>query len=317
VDPDTGEVLDLHAIRQAEHQMRQHFPEPWPNFRRDVEEHLSDAAEHPVLVSRAPQRRNGGAAHEETIRSIKRVEAGMSSVKTRLTSLKPADLARLAGKEDPRNESLYAAIEKRLLSHGGDGAKAFAENQPPLYKPGKDGGDAVDPTGRKVVVRSVRLVQTQPSGLPVRGGIAKNDTMVRTDVFTKNGKFYLVPVYMADTVRGELPNRAIIAHKPESEWDLMDDTYTFLFSLHRNDYVVVRRKGKETVCGYFGGCHRGTGSINLWAHDRRKSVGKDGCVEGIGVKTAEAVEKWHVDVLGRLHKGHAEVRHGLAKRGRK
>ena len=43
----------------------------------------------------------------------------------------------------------------------------------------------------------------------MRGGIAKNDTMLRVDVFTKAGKFHLVPVYVHHRVTG-LPNRAIV-----------------------------------------------------------------------------------------------------------
>ncbi len=64
------------------------------------------------------------------------------------------------------------------------------------------------------------MVIDKLSGIPVRGGIAKNDTMLRVDVFTKAGRFHLVPVYVHHAVAKELPNRAIVAFKDEDEVDL-------------------------------------------------------------------------------------------------
>jgi CRISPR-associated endonuclease Csn1 len=54
-------------------------------------------------------------------------------------------------------------------------------------------------------VRSVKLVD-KLTGIPVRGGIAKNDIMLQVDIFTKAGKFHLVPVYVYHKVAKELPN---------------------------------------------------------------------------------------------------------------
>lgn len=39
---------------------------------------------------------------------------------------------------------------------------------------------------------------------------------------------------------------------------------------------------------------------------------KDGLIRGIGVKTALKVEKFHVDVLGRIYPAKPESRRGLA-----
>lgn len=84
VDIDTGEILNPAMYDQIE----KHFPNPWPHFRNEVEARLklddpvmlreemqrlgtySDEAlqsVRPLFVSRAPQRRNSGAAHMETI----------------------------------------------------------------------------------------------------------------------------------------------------------------------------------------------------------------------------------------------------------
>jgi CRISPR-associated endonuclease Csn1 len=258
----------------------------------------------PLFVSRAPQRRNGGAAHKDTIYAQPqwlKAQGGVTQ-KVPLTSLTLKDLDNLI---DPhRNEKLYAAIRTRLETHGGKGDKAFPASNP-LRKPDKAG----NPTGP--IVRTVTLVIDKLSGIPVRGGIAKNDTMLRVDVFTKAGKFHLVPVYVHHKVKG-LPDRAIVAFKDETEWTLIDDSFAFCFSLHANDFVRVTQKGKPPIVGYYSSCHRGTGNINLWAHDRNQQVGKGGAIEGIGVKTALSIEKFHVDVLGNCYPAPPEKRCELA-----
>jgi CRISPR-associated endonuclease Csn1 len=302
-DPETGEIVDIIALRKIEMQ----FPVPWPAFRTDLLDRLSPIPirHAPVLVSRAPKRRHGGAAHQETIRSCKRMESeGVSTVKTPLSKLKQVDLERLSGRNDPRNAALYGLIAERLQQFGGDGAKAFAANQPPLHKPCAE--------GQGNVVRSVTLEKTQISGVPVRQGVADNDTMLRVDLFTKANRYYLVPVYVADKVKTELPNKAIIGAKPENVWDVMDTSYEFLYSIYPNDYLVIKFKNKPDIEGYYGGCDRSTGAINLWTHDRNNAIGKAGLIRGIGVKTALLVEKFHVDVLGQRYPAKKEIRHGLA-----
>ena len=306
VDIETGEIVNP-AMHQ---QLREHFPDPWPYFRHELEARLKIdspellreemarlgsyseeelAALKPLFVSRAPQRRNGGAAHKDTIygQPEKFKEKGSVSQKAPLSSLTLKDLDLLA---DPhRNTKLYGAIRERLEAHGGKGDKAFPASNP-LRKPDKDG----NPTGP--IVRTVTKVIDKLSGIPVRGGIAKNDTMLRVDVFTKAGKFHLVPVYVHHRVTG-LPNRAIVAFKDEEEWTLIDESFEFLFSLHPNDLVRIHQKGKQPILGYYASCHRGTGNLNVWAHDRSTVVGKDGMLEGIGVKTALTLERVHISQM--------------------
>ncbi len=320
VDPATGEIVDLAALRQLE----QAFPAPWPHFRHELEGRLkiddaeqlraemarfgtypADALEalRPLFVSRAPQRRNGGAAHKDTIygQSARMKASGSVTQKVPLQSLTLKDLDRLA---DPqRNQKLYAAIRARLDMHGGKGDKAFPADAP-LRKPGRDGM----PDGP--VVRTVTMVVEKMSGIPIRGGIAKNDSMLRIDVFSKNGKFHLVPVYVHHRVSG-LPDRAIVAYKDEAEWTLIDESYAWCFSVYPNDLLRITLKSVVQL-GYYAGCDRSTGAISLWAHDRSQHVGSGGLIRGIGVKTALRIEKFNVGVLGDVHPAKPEKRRGLA-----
>jgi CRISPR-associated endonuclease Csn1 len=320
VDTETGEIVNPAAFARLE----RHFPAPWAEFRHELETRLkeddpaklraamealgtypSDALDklRPLFVSRAPQRRNGGAAHKDTIYAQpERLKAqGGVTQKVPLASLMLKDLESLV---DPhRNEKLYAAIRARLEAHGGKGDKAFPPGNP-LRKPDRDG----NPTGP--IVRTVTMVIDKLSGIPVRGGVVKNDTMLRVDVFAKGGKFHLVPVYVFHAVTS-LPNRTIVAHRDEEEWPIIDDTFAFTFSLYPNDLVRVTQKS-ATFFGYYAGCDRGSGNVNLWAHDRNQRVGKDGLIRGIGVKTALMIEKFNVDVLGAIYPAPPEQRGGLA-----
>lgn len=320
VDLQTGEIVNPAMHRQ----LKEHFPDPWPGFRHELETRLftDDPAQlhtaleglgtyspdaldalKPLFVSRAPQRRNGGAAHKDTIYAQPahlKTKGGVTQ-KVPLTSLSLKDMDTLI---DPhRNEKLYGAIRARLEAHGGKGDKAFPASNP-LRKPDRDG----NPTGP--VVRAVTKIIDKQSGIPIRGGLAKNDSMLRVDVFTKGGKFHLVPVYVHHKVKG-LPDRAIIQGRDETEWTLIDESFGFCFSLYPNDLVRISLKSEHHL-GYYAGCDRSTGAVSIWAHDRNQKVGKDGLIRGIGVKTAVAVEKFHVDVLGNLYPAPPEKRRDLA-----
>lgn len=336
VDMETGEIVNLAMFAQNQLRLQAHFPEPWANFRNEVEARLKvdDPAQlrahlqvlgtyppealeraRPLFVSRAPQRRNSGAAHKETVYGKASTKESPNRVteKASLSSLtlKDVDIANGRLVEPHRNVRLYAAIRERLQNYavnggkfGVGGNKAFPLDNP-LYKPDKNG----EPTGP--IVRTVTLEIKNMTGIALRGGVAKNDTMLRVDVFTKADRFHLVPVYVHHRVTG-LPNRAVVAFKDESEWTLIDESFEFLFSLHPNDLVKVQQKGKPIIQGYYASCHRGTGNLNIWAHDRNQQVGREGQIEGIGVKTALSIEKFEVDVLGHIYPAKKEKQGGLA-----
>ncbi|SUO97023.1 type II CRISPR RNA-guided endonuclease Cas9 [Suttonella indologenes] len=298
----------LETVDTATGEVKTRIPQPWEFFRQEVmirvfsdnpheelAEKLSSRPEavhefvKPLFVSRAPNRKMTGQGHLETVRSAKRLDEGVSVVKKPLTALKLKDIEKIVGYPD-REPALYDALRQRLQAFKDEPAKAFAE---PFYKPAKDGRQSA-------LVKAVRVEDVQKSGVMVRDGkgIADNATMVRVDVFTKGGKNYLVPIYAWQVAKGILPNRAVVARANESDWDEMDESFEFKFSLYPNDLVeVVSKKGR--IFGYFASCHRGTGNINIRIHDLDSKVGKDGMLEGVGVKTAISFKKYQVDPLGK------------------
>ncbi|MDP2141965.1 MAG: type II CRISPR RNA-guided endonuclease Cas9 [Gammaproteobacteria bacterium] len=344
VDPATGEVLNPEMLDKLE----KHFPLPWHGFRDELLARLSvnsvnilqeelaklgtyppDEIERvkPLFVSRAPQRRNGGAVHKETIYGDRRTDQATSAVsqKVSVTTLKNSDIEQLI--EPHRNERLYTAlqewvsqrddrektakdIEKRAKTERrplDDSERSEIETLRALpRKPDKSG----NPTGP--IVRSVTMIIEKLSGIPIRSGIAKNDSMLRVDIFKSkiDKKYYVVPVYVHHVASG-LPMLAIIAYKDESAWTKIDENFDFLFSLYPNDLARVTLKS-ESILGYYAGCDRSTGAINLWAPDRSEKVGKNGLIRGIGVKTAMNIEKFNVDVLGNIYPAPPDIRRELA-----
>lgn len=302
------------------------FPQPWPEFSDEVLARLDNEQSknichpfdktteptqpRPVFVSRMPKRRNGGALHQETIRSAKFMHNEQSAVRKPLTSLKLTDLEKIVGyylpdgeTPDPRNQPLIEGLRARLQAHQGNAKKAFAE---PFYKPTKEG--KISP-----LVRTVKVLDVQKGGVLVRGGIADQDSMYRVDVFEKNGKYYLVPIYQIDRQpHRPLPNAAAVANKSRKDWLIMDETYQFKFSLSANDVVYLKRKNDEYF-GYFAGLNIASAAITIRSHDRNIHAGKNGEWGGLGViRNIEKFEKWHVDMLGRCYPAKAETRRGAA-----
>lgn len=290
IDRETGEIIPLH------------FPAPWDFFRQEVmirifsempQEDLviklkdRPQANHefvqPLFVSRAPSRKMSGQGHMETIKSAKRLDEGISVSKVPLTQLKLKDLENMVNRE--REIVLYEALKARLTEFKDDPVKAFAE---PFYKKGG------------AQVKSVRVENVQKSGVIVRNGhgVADNASMVRVDVFIKGGKYFLVPIYTWQVAKGILPDRAVVAYTPESEWELMDEKAQFQFSMFPNDLIKVKTR-KETFFGYYSGLDRATGAINIKEPDGNIHKGKSGLHRGIGIKTALSLEKYQVDELGK------------------
>ena len=311
IDKETGEVL---------HQ-KTHFPQPWEFFAQEVmirvfgkpdgkpefeeadtpeklrallAEKLSSRPEAvheyvtPLFVSRAPNRKMSGQGHMETVKSAKRLDEGVSVLRVPLTQLKLKDLEKMVNRE--REPKLYEALKTRLEAHKDDPAKAFAE---PFYKYDKAGN-------RTQQVKAVRVEQVQKTGVWVRNhnGIADNATMVRVDVFEKGGKYYLVPIYSWQVAKGILPDSAVVALKEENEWQKLDHSFNYKFSLFKNDLVKIKTK-KAKFFGYYDGFNRWTGAIDIRIHDTEITVGKKGVIEGIGVKTALSFQKYQIDELGK------------------
>lgn len=249
-------------------------PPPWPSFRNDAL-----AAYEKVFVSRSERARARGQGHDDTVRQVKVVD-GETLVYERkeIAKLEKDDLKLIKNPE--RNKAIVDALA------------AWIDAGKPADKPPRS------PKGD--VIRKVRIETNKKSGVKVRDGLADSTSMVRVDVFVKNGKYFLVPIYSYQVLnKAEFPkppNKAISAHKPESEWNEVDQASEFLLSLYPDCYVEVVKADGQVIEGYYRGTDRSSGSIGLSLHNIR-----DRLIRGIGVRTLRSIKKFTVDRLGRKH----------------
>lgn len=324
IDADTGAVI-------------KEFPYPWPRFRQELEARLSSdpsravrgqgfplyLAEEipirPLFVSRAPRHKVTGAAHMETVKSGKALADGLLIVRKALTELKLDKNGEIAGYYNPSSDRLlYDALKARLQMFDGDGKKAFAE---PFHKPKSDGTDGP-------VVTKVKLCEASTLNVSVHGGkgIADNDSMVRIDVFHVEGDgYYFVPIYVADTLKPELPNKACIQKKTIENWKEMKNE-DFIFSLYPNDLVKVTQKKPwklskaqkdsdlpnsyevKSELLYFVSAGINTACLSCRNHDNSYKI------DSLGIKTLEAFEKYTVDILGEYHPVKHEIRQTFSRK---
>ncbi len=268
------------------------FPPPWEGFIEQVKEAYENAK-----VARSENRRGRGAGHAATIRQI-RIEEGKRIAYERksVDKITVNDLERL--KDPERNKDTYDALFEWI-----------AAGSPTDNPPRRNNGYEI----KKVTIRSEKKPTTQRSGFEVNEGLVDNGEMVRVDVFEKDKKFYLVPIYIHQVADKEEfpqpPNRAIPTKpKPESEWEIIDKNYSFKFSLYPYSWVEITDKKGVIKEGYYRGANRTTASIDI--SDERSKSNKD---TGNGVKTLHSFRKFQVDRLGKKHEIKQEARtwHGV------
>ena len=281
-------------------------PKPWETFREDAK-----AAIDAVFVSRMPVRKITGAAHQETIRSIRKSD-GKIIQRVKLKLLKLSQLENLVNKQ--RNIRLYNLLKERLEAHGDKPEKAFAE---PVFMP------VNDPSKTAPRINSVRIETSEKSGIIINEGLASNGDMVRVDVFSKPNKkgkpeYYLCPIYVSDFAQKELTKK-LCTSPNQKEWIEADETFEFLFSVYKNDLLRLASKARETY-GYFVCMDISNASITIRTHDndptfnpKAKKPEDKGKKKGQGVKTLLAFEKYAVDYFGNRHRIHKEQRLGLAQ----
>lgn len=237
VNTETGEFLFTKDFVKLD-EVAKLFPRPWKSFRDDLLNRLetddivqlrqnaekmgiysSDEIQNlkPIFISRAPQRRNSGALHKETIygtiqsrgqiqpQRIKRKEIG---------SLKEADLQDIVGASEPRNEGLIKSLRMWLKSQGELKAlmvelgKGKSKREPTIIE--KDKIDRLSHPPRKPLksdpangpftgpeVKKVKVIETSKSAVLVRGGLAELGKVISTRIYRYQGELIFQPRYEA------------------------------------------------------------------------------------------------------------------------
>ena len=298
------------------------FPMPYENFELELKARLMDTDEEvemalrklnileyklngypkSIFVSKMPKRKITGSAHKETIASLSKDGKIVEKKDLKLLKLKDGEIEGYHNKQD--DTLLYNALKERLIKYNGKAEEAFKE---PFFKPRREG--SLGPLVKKVKIESTSSLNVK---LEKMNGVAGNGDTVRIDVFyVENEGYYFVPIYVSDTVKNELPNKAPVPNKPYSEWKEMKDE-NFIFSVYPSDLIYVKSRtginlapmNKDSkrenitvneMLGYYIKCGISTASIALSTNERVYWQ------PSLGIKTLLEFKKYEVDVLGNYH----------------
>ena len=259
-----------------------------------------------VFVSRPESHRGRGPAHGDTLYAF--ASNGDGSVtrfqRVTVTKLERKHLERL--KDPERSRTLKEAAEvwlenaERLGFKPGKLEKYAAQH--PLRMPTRDG--SAGPPVRHITVELPNAVR---GGITIQRGGSRAHvdvaTMVRVDVFSKDKRYFLVPIYawqVADRIRWpQPPTQAIKQDALESDWPIIDHTFAFHFSLYSGALIEVLRIDRservvENHLGYFRAVDRSNGRVSYsppseFASDKQLRF---------KTKTLSSFRKFHVDRLG-------------------
>lgn len=354
VDKKTGELMTKEQMQEYQQQdidiMSKYLPTPYRDFIKELQirskinytkqdfteqeklelagmgyDNLELQSIKPVFVSRMKTVKHTGAIHKETMMSSREYNTTKLLVKT-------VDIQSLSIENKPEEVQLkndkypnvcikdyYRPQDDRLLYLKLKEYLVENDNKIPqnieFYKPKKDGSNGP-------LVRTVKVYEKSNSCVVTKNGAAANDTMHRVDVYKKDGKYYLCPVYMADVYAKKLPNKLIEIGK---DWIDIDDSYEFMFSLYKYDLIKVTHK-KEIVLTkhikndksnkpekiknkefllYYNSTDISGANIKCFSNDSCYKI------NSLGVKTLLSIEKYYVDVMGNIYKAPKESRKDL------
>lgn len=199
----------------------------WSTFRDDVLQSINDKDLRPSYKIQSPK---NGSLHEETLFGIHSIdtESGATIIKRRisLSDIKFDDNGdfNMFGKD--KNIKIYETIKNRYINSS-DKKNAFKE---PLYY-------------KKNEIKKITILENKNEVFKINDKVcAEKSEIAYCNVYIKDGKYYLVPVLLSDVMQNKTPNKIAKARTPFMLWSEIDDSYKFLFALHKKDRVRITRK---------------------------------------------------------------------------
>lgn len=276
----------------------------------------------PLFISRMKSVKTSGAIHNETMLSTKIYDDTKMVIKAvsldKLSISDKAEPVEIKGDLHPEKsiEGFYKPLDDRklylMLKESLIKDKECFKKTKEVYKPAKNGEQGMP-------VKKVKICYPKTDLAFINGGAFENSSMYRIDIFTKNNKYYVIPVYMKDVYAHKLPNKFVVSKKP---WINLDDSYQFKFSLYQNDLVKIKwnkdinfskvnenpNSNKPNKINlneglfYYNSFNINNNSIKILTSDR--CYFKTGC----GIQKLQSIEKYYVDIMGKVYKAKEEKR---------
>jgi len=149
-------------------------------------------------------------------------------------------------------------------------------------------------------------IEKQKGNFKVNGGLAENGEVKRVDIFKKDGKYHFIFLYPSDFLKKELPDITI-------KNIIVDNTYKFLFSLFKDEFIEIKQKNKNLVSGYFKFC-LSDGRFAICNHlDAKFNPTNNRFSTG----SLEYIKKYQVDPLGNKNEIKKEQRKETRKQSKR
>lgn len=114
---------------------------------------------------------------------------------------------------------------------------------------------------------TINSPKTNKGSMILPRGRADKDNMFRMDIFKKDGKYVVVPIFVADTVDTKRQDifypQPAKAHNPVA----VDDTYEFVMTLHKDDYIKITTADDKIYEGYIVQCNMPVGQFVIRSTD--------------------------------------------------
>lgn len=114
---------------------------------------------------------------------------------------------------------------------------------------------------------TINSPKTNKGSLILPRGRADKDNMFRMDIFKKDGKYVVVPIFVADTV--DKKRQDIFYPQPaKAEQPVaIDDSYEFAMTLHKDDYIKITTTDNIVYEGYIVQCNMPVGQFIIRSAD--------------------------------------------------
>jgi len=272
------------------------FRWPWKTFRDDLNQSLSD-----IKCVRTPQKKISGLLHKQTLYSKKYLDKKRTKVNCPLTHLDEKKLEKIVDKENG-NKKLYTSLKHHFEKNGSKKGYSFSNTNRFFI---------IQKNGEKRPIYKIKIWDDKKvcsGGVELHGGIYEREQINRVDVYLKNNKYFLVPIYISDFATGNCPNKAISSGK--GAIIEIDQNYQFQFSLHKYDIIKIQTKKKGPIIDYyFSSVHSRSGSLiikNINGEPFR--ISNDGkkpeFESSIGVKNVTIFKKCCIDLFGEIREVH-------------